>query len=138
MIHDEQPRREPMMSDKWIDTHELPAELARHDQEEAESCRVGMRVGRRFYENLIKSGELLVARTAEVWHPSIPEEEWRKWLTGSEAEFGMLVTKCCSRNPWCPPWGLGKAIWDEKEREMRQPRLMYVCPGCGARIIQKP
>lgn len=58
-------KREPLLSDKWIDTHELVKELARHDQEEAQACRSGMRIGRHFYESKITSGELMVVREVE-------------------------------------------------------------------------
>ena len=90
-----------------------------------------MNATRDFYEDLITRGELRVVKTVEVWHPSVPEDVWREWLNGTAAEFSMLVTKCCSRNPWCPPWGLGKGVWDEEEFVVKYERLMYVCPGCG-------
>jgi len=85
----------------------------------------------RFYESLIDSGKLRVVEEVGLWHPSVPEEHWRKWLTGSQAEFSMLVTKCCSRNPWTPPWLMGRPEWDKEADDVTYPHRKYVCPGCG-------
>ena len=84
-----------------------------------------------FYEDLIDSGKLRVVEEVELWHPSVPEEHWRKWLTGSQAEFFMLVTRCCSRNPWTPPWLMGRPEWDKEANDVTYPHRKYVCPGCG-------
>jgi hypothetical protein len=123
-------KREPLLSveklvDEFCEVHPLHAQLYAKQT----ACWV-----RDFYENLIDKGELRVVKKVELWHPLVPEEAWRKWLTGSDAEFSMLVTKCCSRNPWCPPWGLGKGTWEDKEHEVKWPRILYVCPGCGGEI----
>jgi hypothetical protein len=91
----------------------------------------GAEAVRDYYEKLIVSGRLRAVEEVELWHPSVPEEEWRKWLVGTEAEFVMLVTKCCARNPWCPPWGYGKERWDEGKRDVIADRKQFVCPGCG-------
>lgn len=75
---------------------------------------------RQEYEDLIASGKLRVVKEVELWHPTVPEDEWRQWLTAPDPVFTMLVTKCCGRNPWTPPWLVGK-----------ETRNRYVCPGCG-------
>lgn len=67
---------------------------------------------------------------SEVHHPSVPEEEWIKWVDGTDSEFYMLVTKCCGKNPSVPPWGLDKAYFDEKWKYHRI-KSKWVCPGCG-------
>ena len=128
-------KREPLLSDEA--QYDLCGE-AGEPVDQPEYCGgPGLYSARRvrdFYENLIDKGELRVVKKVELWHPSVPEEEWKKWLAGSDADFSMLVTKCCSRNPWCPPWGRGIETWDDNKRELRLPRLSYVCPGCGGEI----
>ena len=58
----EQPKREPLLSDKAIDGHDLARDLARIDPENATALRVGMRLGRKFYENEITEGRLTVVK----------------------------------------------------------------------------
>jgi hypothetical protein len=121
-------KRAPLLSDDEIRDTFMYGSLIR-DREHG--FKSGAGYVRKFYEDLITRGELRAVNTVEVWHPSVPEDVWREWLNGTAAEFSMLVTKCCSRNPWCPPWGLGKGVWDEEEFVVKYERLMYVCPGCG-------
>lgn len=85
------------------------------------------------YERLIDEGKLIVAKEVELWHPTVPEEEWRTWLTGSDAEFSMLVTKCCGKNPWVPPWLSSRGQWDDNGT-FRMTKNEFVCPGCGGKI----
>lgn len=73
---------------------------------------------------------------AEVHHPSVPEEEWIKWVDGTDSEFSMLVTKCCGKNPWVPPWGVSKAYFD-KDWKYHTTKSKWVCPGCGNSIKKK-
>jgi hypothetical protein len=134
---DKPTERAPILSDDEIDA--IVREGARHTQlydgMELERWKGGARWALRYVLNAkIISGELRVVKKVELWHPSVPEDVWREWLTGSDAEFSMLVTKCCSKNPWCPPWGHGKGVWDDKDYTVKYPRLLYVCPGCGAEI----
>jgi hypothetical protein len=83
------------------------------------------------YEIHIAEGRLKWVEFAEVHHPSVPEEDWREWLNGSDSEFSMLVTKCCGKNPWCPPWGQEKMEWNESEKRPTFTKRSWVCPGCG-------
>lgn len=123
-------KREPMLSDNEV-RRMVDKWIAMDRPEPYPSLMV-----RGAYEDLIDKGVLMAVKEAELHHPTVPEEVWRQWLTGSEAEFSMLVTKCCSRNPWCPPWGLGKGEWDTETLSVIYPRKSYVCPGCGAKIKQ--
>ncbi len=96
----------------------------------------GMGIAQDFYEDLINTGKLRIVKEVELWHPSVPEETWREWLNGSHADFSMLVTKCCSKNPWTPPWLLGRSVLSDpnKMSGFNYPDRRYVCPGCGNSI----
>ena len=123
---------EPLLSDERLDA--LCRE-AGEPVDQPEYCGgPGLYSARRVrdhYESLIDSGKLRVVEEVELWHPSVPEEHWRKWLTGSQAEFFMLVTRCCSRNPWTPPWLMGRPEWDKEANDVTYPHRKYVCLGCG-------
>lgn len=117
----EQPKREPLLNDTELDS--LCPYGTKQDSygpwyEGAEDARA-------WYEGQITSGKLRAAEEAELWHPIVPEDEWRHWLSAPDPVFTMLVTKCCGRNPWTPPWLVGK-----------ETRNRYVCPGCGNPITR--
>ena len=141
IYHDEK-KREPLLSEfgiiEWA--QEKALDMAQADDADpnwvsaySAGLRSGMRGGRDYYERLIDEGKLIVAKEVELWHPTVPEEEWKKWLTGSDAEFSMLVTKCCGRNPWVPPWLSRRCQWDD-DGTFRMTKNEFVCPGCGGKI----
>lgn len=125
--------RKPMLS------HEQMLEMAKESHFEPRYYEVGelpFAISiRDHYERLITTGKLRVVEEVDLWHPSVPEEQWRQWLTGNDPEFTMLVTKCCGRNPWTPPWLLSKAFIDSDGVFNRTPSG-YVCPGCGNTITR--
>jgi len=124
-------KREPLLSDaelgELVDVR-VPGRGVKRYYAECAAEEVRYR-----YERLIDEGKLIVAKEVELWHPTVPEEEWKKWLTGSDAEFSMLVTKCCGRNPWVPPWLSRRCQWDD-DGTFRMTKNEFVCPGCGGKI----
>lgn len=63
-------KREPLLGDGWIDSHELPRKLY---GEERVAMEVGMRLMRHEYESLIDSGKLLVVEECGY----VPADTWR-------------------------------------------------------------
>jgi hypothetical protein len=86
------------------------------------------------YEIHISEGRLKWVEYSEVHHPSVPEEEWKKWVEGDDIEFSMLITKCCNKNPWIPPWAYKNAELDHINKRIIYPNKCWVCPGCGNQI----
>lgn len=123
---EEQPKREPLL----IDTNPTPEDLRDFRlRVELELAEMQLRKA-----GLISDeGRLKVVEYAELWHPSAPEADWRSWMNGSDSEFTMLVTRCCAKNPWTPPWLMGKAFIDD-DGVFNRTRNGYVCPGCGSPI----
>lgn len=78
---------------------------------------------RNHYERLIDEGKLRVVEEVEVWHPSVPEEAWKKWLTAKDDSFTMLLTKCCGQNP--------RRFQRGSKESYGHPTGIWLCPGCG-------
>jgi hypothetical protein len=57
--------RKPLLSDEWINTHELPRQLY---GEERVAMEVGMRLMRAEYERLITEGKLRVVEEVHAVH----------------------------------------------------------------------
>jgi len=85
---------------------------------------------RDFYEAKITSGKLKIVNKVEVHHPSVPEEVWMEWYKDPmrlrDDSFGILVTKCCSQNPYFNS--------NRRESYFGVPPLTWACPGCGLTV----
>ena len=83
-----------------------------------------------WYEQEIVAGRLKVVKQVEVHHPRVPEEEWRECYSDpmrlKDDSFGMLVTKCCSRNPHFNA--------NRRHKYFGIPPLTWGCPECGLTV----
>ena len=112
--------RKPIVTMADVDLH-----CGELNEREAVACRWIIER----YERLIDSGKLRVVEEVEVWHPSVPEELWRKWLNEDNG-IPMLVTRCCGRNP--------RRFSPYSEESYGCQRGVWLCPGCGNPIRQGP
>lgn len=101
-------KREPLLSDAHRDEN-VPY---RGPSAAASAFVWGVDFGRHFYEDKITKGELMVVKTI------------------SWSDFSERSPRYMSHN-FCP--GLAYVLIRDFKR-----RLLAFCPGCGARIIEKP